>query len=319
MIGMKNRFAHIMYMPNKRHARFGIKRFEVVESKHSYILHTELYCGRTFLAGSNDPFTEKVVMFLLKKCNFTDNFYTKIPLAQRLYENDTYLTGTIYKNSKDLCKTLIKSKLGQEESLYFSNLKNTLLVGYRQKVTRKPVYLITIGCHAEDKLITSKKGKQSVKPVVINNHNLYMGGVDNKDKGIYHLTCDRATRPYWKKIFYNLLDMVLFNAYILYKLNTDRPLERETFIEDIVEAVDVPDVPGPAGDNSHKLEHLPGQQLRLCPVCSTHQKKTRSRFWCPGCNIGVHQVCYHKLQHYYRPTQVGRKRRKHQESEDDSD
>lgn len=49
MIGMKNRFAHIMYMANKRHARFGIKKFEVVDSKYSYILHTELYNGKQFL------------------------------------------------------------------------------------------------------------------------------------------------------------------------------------------------------------------------------------------------------------------------------
>lgn len=42
MIGMQNRCAFIMYMPNKRHARFGVKKFEVCESKTGYVVHTEL-------------------------------------------------------------------------------------------------------------------------------------------------------------------------------------------------------------------------------------------------------------------------------------
>lgn len=119
MIGMKNRFAHIVYMPNKRHARFGIKKFEVVESKYSYILHTELYSGKRFLADSQDPFTQTVIMFLLRACNllnksyhiFTDNFYTKIPLANELLAHKTFITGTVNKRSKDLSKTILTTQI----------------------------------------------------------------------------------------------------------------------------------------------------------------------------------------------------------------
>lgn len=152
-----------------------------------------------------------------------------------------------------------------------------------------------------------------------------MGGVDCKDKSVYHVTCDRATRRYWKKIFFNLLDMVLFDAYILYSLNTDRPLEREVFMISILEAlVDEETLqnnqPGPSGgDLGHQLARLPGKKLRLCPLCSTSEKKSRSHFWCPGCNCGVHQQCFHKLQHYWRPMKAGRKRTHHEDAEDVSD
>ena len=47
MIGMKNRVVYIQFMPNKRHARFGIKKFEICDS-NGYVLHTRLYAGRDF-------------------------------------------------------------------------------------------------------------------------------------------------------------------------------------------------------------------------------------------------------------------------------
>lgn len=61
MIGMKNRCAFIQYMANKRHSRFGIKKFELCDSQTGYVMHSALYTGKSFLAGGRDPFTQKVV------------------------------------------------------------------------------------------------------------------------------------------------------------------------------------------------------------------------------------------------------------------
>lgn len=41
----------------------------------------------------------------------TDYYDTKLPLAQRLLENNTYLNGTTNKHSKDLSKTVLATKL----------------------------------------------------------------------------------------------------------------------------------------------------------------------------------------------------------------
>jgi hypothetical protein len=37
---------------------------------------------------------------------FTDNFYTKIPLAKRLLDRNTFITGTIKK--RNICQKLFK-------------------------------------------------------------------------------------------------------------------------------------------------------------------------------------------------------------------
>lgn len=332
LIGMKNRCTFIQYMPNKKHKRFGIKKFETCDSKTSYILNVALYSGKDFLAEGEDPFTHKVIMDQLTQCRlldkgyhiFTDNFYTKLPLARELTDRNTFITGTINSNSKGLCKDAIREDLGIEKSIYFRQDK-ILLVKYKQKKNRKPVYLITTGLHAEDRLIHSRSGLQAVKPVLINHYNYNMGGVDVSDKSVYHVSCSRTTQKYWKRIFTNFTDMALHNSYILYRNNTDRPMSRSNFLENLVEALVDDQVlpivpqPGPGGDVAHALVHLPGKKERLCVVCSTDRnvKRKRSYYWCPGCNCGIHPTCFHKLEHYWRPIRAGRKRA--HASDDDSD
>ena len=58
-------------------------------------------------------------------------------------------------------------------------------------------------------------------PVVA--YNKYMGGVDLSDRKIYHVSAERPSKRYWKKIFFNLVDMALLNSYILYEANTYAP------------------------------------------------------------------------------------------------
>lgn len=66
-------------------------------------------------------------------------------------------------------------------------------------------------------------------------------------------------------------------------------------------------MPGPGGDIGHILvTRLPGVKLRRCLVCSASGKKSRSHFYCPGCNGGIHPACFHKLNHFWGPINKGR-------------
>lgn len=97
------------------------------------------------------------------------------------------------KKSKGLLKNVLSTKLGREESGYYRK-GITLLVGYRQKITRKPMYLVTTAYPANDELIKIRKsGIEAIKPSLIHEYNLHMGGVDVKDKSIYHITSIRPT------------------------------------------------------------------------------------------------------------------------------
>ena len=47
MVGMKNRVAYIQYMPNKRHARFGIKKFQLCDD-NGFVIHINIYAGKDY-------------------------------------------------------------------------------------------------------------------------------------------------------------------------------------------------------------------------------------------------------------------------------
>ena len=106
MVGMKNRHLYIQYLPNKRHSRFDIKKFELCDSGNGYCMHTELYSGRDFQIRGDNGQGHAVVFHLLKVCGLlgkgyhliTDNFYTKPKLAAALHKKKTHLTGTVRSN-----------------------------------------------------------------------------------------------------------------------------------------------------------------------------------------------------------------------------
>ena len=58
------------------------------------------------------------------------------------------------------------------------------------------------------------------KPVCIVAYK-YMGGIDISDRNIYHVSAERPSKRYLKKVFLNMLDMAVLNSYELYKANTE--------------------------------------------------------------------------------------------------
>uniref|UniRef100_A0A1B6ETH4 BTB domain-containing protein n=1 Tax=Cuerna arida TaxID=1464854 RepID=A0A1B6ETH4_9HEMI len=66
----------------------------------------------------------------------------------------------------------------------------------------------------------------------------------------------------------------------------------------------------PATSKEHYLGHLPGTSLRVCVICPPNVK-SRTCYWCPGCNSAVHKQCYYKLTHEWRPTRMRRTFPKH--------
>lgn len=163
LIGLKNRCAYIQYLP-KKHKQFGIKKFETCDSATNYVLHLKMYSGADFLIDKPGPFAQKCVLEVMEKSGlldkghhlFTDQFYTKVPLALKLHERNTYLTGTINKNSQYLATTLKNTELEAGQTLYFRH-KDVLLATFKQNASRKSVFALTTACHAEDKLVQSKK------------------------------------------------------------------------------------------------------------------------------------------------------------------
>ncbi|XP_069461272.1 piggyBac transposable element-derived protein 4-like [Ambystoma mexicanum] len=321
MIGMKNRVAYIQYMPNKRHARFGIKKFEVCDSSNSYILHVDLYAGRDKTTGCEKGFVYNKVMSLLKSCDLlnkgyhlmTNNYYTSVGLAEDLLLTTTLLTGTVRVNSRGLPPEITRAKLQPGGSKYLRK-GGLLACAFREKKShRKPVLLLSTASLASDVLVHTRCGQSAIKPQIILDYNKGMGGVDVSDRKIYEFAAERPTHRYWSKIWRNLIDVSIMNAYELYKINTEHSklLSRHSFVVDIIEALCLSQE-GTSSEHSaatpllapsskeHGFAILPAKKERDCAICSDRSKpggRKRSRHWCPGCNVGIHERCYPLLVH----------------------
>lgn len=327
MIGMKNRCVFIQYMPNKRHARFGIKKFELCDT-NGYVCHVELYAGKDLDVNYDDGQAHGVVMKLIDVCNlfnkgyhlFTDNFYTKPKLADDLFEQKTLLTGTVRSNSKGLPANIAGAGLGVGETLY-ARCDNILAVRFREKKSQKKPVILLSTYHVAENLEKEIRGKLKSKPAMVFHYNQHMGGVDISDKKVCHIAAERPTHRFWIKIFRNLLDIAILNAYEVYKLNTDKDkiLDKHDFVVSIVETLcgatvnqGAENIPLRAHVVQHRLVLLEDRKERDCVVCSNRYgggTRKRSRHWCPGCGVGCHERCEIELEHYRRPARVGRKRR----------
>ena len=308
MVGMKNRIAYLQYMPNKRHSRFGIKKFELCEATSGYVLHIELYAGKDFPIRSEHGQAHGVVMDLMRKCHllnkgyhlFTDNFYTKPLLARILDTEGTLLTGTVRSNSKGI--PAIPAKLNVGQMVQFRD-GNSLFVAFREKKSqRKPVLMLSTSEAAGMMQVRTGAGVIKRKPKCIAAYNKYMGGVDISDRKVYHVSAERPSKRYWKKIFFNLIDIALLNAFELYRSNTDvgQRLSRHDFLACVVESLCTDDVPQVAlPPLHHSLERLPGKKERDCVICTDRTRgiRKRSSYWCTGCGVGIHRECYHKMEH----------------------
>ena len=163
-------------------------------------------------------------------CVIADNFYLSPELADILVQNKTDVYGTLRPNRRDLPENFNKLTLKKNEIAAFQRGKITVLRWHDKKYVSLISSVHTANCSE-----TIKKGKENkkskdtdkkvMKPAVVLDYNLAMGGVDRVDQA---LVCYPATRKrqkkYYKKIFRHLLDIAIWNAFILQKKKTSQKL-----------------------------------------------------------------------------------------------
>lgn len=161
--------------------------------------------------------------------------------------------------------------------------------------------------HTSDMIQTDKidrtTNKPISKPLCIKDYNKNMGLVDRSDMQISFSTCIRKTVKSYKKLFFHVLDLSMFSAYILHKENKGTTLEFAEFrlqvirqIFDKYGAQRNPRRGRPSADKSLRLtaRHFPSLTSggsRRCIVCSTTvkrpKKRSRTKYECSDCNVGL--------------------------------
>lgn len=309
----KGRLSWKQYIPSKR-SRFGVKSYYLCEAKSGYVYSGIIYTGKGTLLNQKYkdlPLTTQIVMTLMEPllnkgyCLTTDNFYTSPQLANILVSHTTDTYGTIRQNRKGLPGYFKSKKLKKGEATSFRKGK-IMVLKWKDK---KDVALLSTIHNNEfkttDKL--DKDGNIIKKPIVVIDYNDTMGGVDRMDQRIHDYAITRKRgKKYYKKIFFHLLDVCIFNSFILYQKNggkRDNLDYRMCLVERLVESYN-------SGMSSSKRgrpsatpsplrlteRHFPKicpatekkkNASRMCVVCSKNKKRKESRYECQDCNVGL--------------------------------
>lgn len=318
LLGYKGLLGWKQYIPTKR-ARFGIKMYQLCESKTGYIWNSLIYTGKGTVF--NDKYTiyglsVKAVMTLIHDllgCGYTlttDNFYTCPELAELLIKQKTDLYGTMRANRRGLPQVIRTKKLKKSEMVAFQ--KGKICVFKWQD--KKPLCMLST-IHGTGSADIMHNGNIIKKPVAVLDYNSSMGGVDLSDQCLSYYRITRAQqRKYYKKIFKHLLDQAVWNSFVLFKKkggNLTHATFRMRLVERLVEdAVDLNQLANrgisvKASENCSRLSgrHFPSyitnstsnktHPVRKCVVCASktneNGKRVRreTRYECEQCNVGL--------------------------------
>lgn len=169
---------------------------------------------------------------------FVDKFYTSVPLALSLLQNNTYLCGSFdvgrknwpqdLKESKKLKKKEDKVKSLKRGEFLTRQTKDKKLVATVWKDKRAVYNLST--CYdpvtnVRSNTVTRRHINEEGKwvkgdipcPKAIVEFNKFMGGVDRHDHLRSSYTLQRSSNRWWTYFAWFGVDMALINSYILYK------------------------------------------------------------------------------------------------------
>jgi hypothetical protein len=194
-------------------------------NRTDYLCNLQMYLGKV---GPNPEHNQgaRVVTDLAEPLfgsgrNITvDSFFTSHALGQSLLSKNLTILGTIRKNKGELPHPILVTKRPEHESI-FAFTADTTLVSYSPKKNRSVILMSTM--HNKAEVDTDGQG---CKPYMILDYNATKGAVDAFDQCISYYTCCHQTRRWPMRIFFFLIDAACYNAYVLWKLTSEKPNKR---------------------------------------------------------------------------------------------
>jgi len=221
------------YMPSKP-AKYGQKYWCLADVYTSYLCNFDVYLGRD--PTRNVPVGESVVLklaegFLNTGQNITmDNFFTSIPLAQKLFEKKTTIVGTMKSNKPQVPSCIKPDRSRAINSSLFLFHDYLTLASFVPKRSRA-VNILSTQHH-------SPTIEANQKPAIIGCYNDTKGAVDTVAHLFSMNSCRRKTKKWTTNTFYFILDAAVHNACVLYTLkNGLSARNRRAYIESLAKSL----------------------------------------------------------------------------------
>ena len=285
-----------------------------------YIYKTTVYTGKEEALNNSEErklfgLGGQVITFLLSIVTeknhkiFFDNYFSSIPLMEKLRQEQKLACGTIRSSRKDFPQLIADKQLKRGEFDYRSTPAGITVFKWMDS---KAVHIIS-NYHDVSNSTVQRRDKRGVKvtvtcPSVVGDYNEHMGGVDKHDMMRQLYGIDRKSYKWWHRLFFGLLDMAIINAHIVYNENCEErdKLAAFDFYRDISSGLLTYSnrvTRGPAKRRKSNYSTSPSIRLsnvgvhlpifvkdkNRCEVCSVAGIVSRPMSKCRQC--GVHLCC----------------------------
>lgn len=165
---------------------------------------------------------------------YVDNWYTSPILFTTLYFHQTNACGTVRKKRVNM--PIRQEKLEKDE-ISFRSSENLLCIKWQD---RREVWMLTT-LHYADIVNTQKihyRTKSPIKkPTCVQDYNHFMGIVDKTDMVLSSIESTRKSYKWYKKFFFHLLGIGVWNAYVLFKYISGKELHFATFHLELIKQI----------------------------------------------------------------------------------
>ena len=318
------RLAFRVVIPNKACTE-GIEMFIICEAQTAYALDFEYYSGNAIepydkveIEGTDLTYfttPAKIVLHLAKPYLGNghtlglDNLYADPRLYQCLIDNDTDAVGTFRTNRLCLPREVKEIKLSKGEvKVWYKNVSDRKTITALCWQDKKKVCMLST--YHDDTMVTvdDKEGGPSAKkkkPKCCVDYKKAMRGVDLNDQIRSAYTIARPkTKKYYRKMYFNLLDMAILNSFIVFNYHRLEK-EKRTFLkfkENLIKQLvwkykpllensqrlpptitsDTPNRLIPGGHHPRPIGTVQNKgsyraQRRQCVVCNTQSEQSEDR------------------------------------------
>lgn len=320
----RGRLHFIQYNKSKR-ARFGVKFYKLCDSANSYICDFKIYVGKDKTNGT--PASTAIVMEMMEKCDllnkghslYIDNWYSSPDLFHKLYTAGTNVCGTVRTNRKHMPKELARQKLEVGEAVAYTS-NNVTAIKWKDK---RDVCVLTTQhtlTFAETRKLNRKTKMKIMKPTAVIDYTMKMRGIDVGDQIMSKFHVMRRYSKAYKKIFFYIVDMMLLNSYLVYKLATgkkDRTFHvfKQKLAEELLQlhfkegvvnrrSVTLGELPSRLSGRHFPVKLEPSaakgaKHAKRCVACLQKKKRRESTWKCDTCNVPLcleHFKPYHTLK-----------------------
>ncbi|CAH2250703.1 jg13640 [Pararge aegeria aegeria] len=251
---------------------------------------------------------------------FVDRYYSSIEIAESLIVKSTYLTGLLRANrfrNLSLTKT---SKVSMGSCPYKYNERQFCVANFNDE---KHVLISTQHFDVE---IRHRRRGTVLKPRMVVEYKKHMNALARKNQQLSYFSYYPETLHWYKKILVHIMQLLLQNAYNIYKA-ADKANKKKDFLYfrlniaerllsktegDPTELIEQPDesdstlITMASGEIIHMISKLPkdnrGRTKRLpCALClEKNQLRKIGMFYCPTCpqQPGLCIACFREFHNY---------------------